>query len=183
MLARTFSWCSDKVKVNLFRAYCTPLYTAPLWLKFKKPSLQENMIWGCLHDKRVAYSCSWQTIEPGEASVSFLSPLSMLSGNSLLPLWSLRALHPDTWSQLSIEGLTQGLNSSIDVFLVDSHFLLTTFPRIPAAPWDPGGPLPPWAQNKQTNMTEPSEHQSFLYVFYTRSIGVAPCQSFTAPYL
>ncbi len=31
--------CSDEVKINLFRAYCTSCYTAPLWFKFKKESL------------------------------------------------------------------------------------------------------------------------------------------------
>ncbi len=31
--------CSDEVKINLFRAYCTSFYTAPLWFKFKKESL------------------------------------------------------------------------------------------------------------------------------------------------
>ncbi len=30
--------CSDEIKINLFRAYCT-FYTAPLWFKFKKESL------------------------------------------------------------------------------------------------------------------------------------------------
>ncbi len=31
--------CSDQVKINLFRAYCTYFYAAPLWVKFKKESL------------------------------------------------------------------------------------------------------------------------------------------------
>ena len=31
--------CSPDVKVALFRAYCTPLYTAHLWSNFKKSSL------------------------------------------------------------------------------------------------------------------------------------------------
>ncbi len=30
--------CSDQQKINLFRAYCTSFYTAPLWVKFKKDS-------------------------------------------------------------------------------------------------------------------------------------------------
>ncbi len=30
--------CSDEVKIDLFRAYCTSFYTAPLWFKFKKES-------------------------------------------------------------------------------------------------------------------------------------------------
>ena len=41
MLARKFSFCSTEVKVNLFRAYCTPLYTAPLWVNYKKESLRK----------------------------------------------------------------------------------------------------------------------------------------------
>ncbi len=39
MLVRKFYMCSDEVKINLFRAYCTYFYTAPLWFKFKKESL------------------------------------------------------------------------------------------------------------------------------------------------
>ncbi len=39
ILVRKFYMCSDEVKINLFRAYCTSLYTAPLWFKFKKESL------------------------------------------------------------------------------------------------------------------------------------------------
>ena len=33
MLARKFHMCSDHLRMCLFRAYCTPLYTAPLWGK------------------------------------------------------------------------------------------------------------------------------------------------------
>ena len=39
LLIRRFSWCSERVKVCLFRAYCTPFYTAPLWVKFLKASI------------------------------------------------------------------------------------------------------------------------------------------------
>ena len=39
MLVRKFHFCSEEVKVNLFRAYCTPLYTAPLWVNYRKESL------------------------------------------------------------------------------------------------------------------------------------------------
>ena len=35
-IARKFSYCSTKVKVALFKAYCTPLYTAHLWSSYKK---------------------------------------------------------------------------------------------------------------------------------------------------
>ena len=41
MLVRKFHFCSEEVKVNLFRAYCTPLYTAPLWVNYKKESLRK----------------------------------------------------------------------------------------------------------------------------------------------
>ncbi len=39
ILVRKFYMCSDEVKINLFRAYCTSFYTAHLWFKFKKESL------------------------------------------------------------------------------------------------------------------------------------------------
>ena len=39
-LVRRFSQCSDSVKITLFRTYCTPLYTAPLWMRYKKASIQ-----------------------------------------------------------------------------------------------------------------------------------------------
>ena len=41
MLIRKFHFCSVEVKVNLFRAYCTPLYTAPLWVNYKSESLRK----------------------------------------------------------------------------------------------------------------------------------------------
>lgn len=44
MLVRKFHWCSDNVKISLFKAYCTPLYTAPLWTKFKKSSIQKLQV-------------------------------------------------------------------------------------------------------------------------------------------
>ncbi len=34
MLVRKCYMCSDQVKINLFRAYCTSFYTATLWVKF-----------------------------------------------------------------------------------------------------------------------------------------------------
>ena len=40
-LVRKFHMCSDNVKINLFRTFCTPLYTAPLWCQYKKSSLQK----------------------------------------------------------------------------------------------------------------------------------------------
>ena len=44
MLVRKFHHCTTDVKVNLFRAYCTPLYTAPLWVNFKKESLRKLQV-------------------------------------------------------------------------------------------------------------------------------------------
>ena len=41
MLARKFYWCSTAVKINLFKTYCTPLYTAPLWVYYKKASFNK----------------------------------------------------------------------------------------------------------------------------------------------
>ena len=43
-LIRKFHYCSDDVKVNLFRAYCTPIYTAPLWVNYKKESLRKLQV-------------------------------------------------------------------------------------------------------------------------------------------
>ena len=44
MLRRKFHSCSHVIKVNLFRTYCTPLYTAPLWVKFKKASMYKLQV-------------------------------------------------------------------------------------------------------------------------------------------
>ena len=41
MLMRKFHKCSIDVKVSLFKAYCTPLYTAHLWSDYKARSLQK----------------------------------------------------------------------------------------------------------------------------------------------
>ena len=40
MLCRKFSMCSATVKIALFRAYCTPLYTAHLWCRYKRGSIR-----------------------------------------------------------------------------------------------------------------------------------------------
>ena len=39
MLLRKFHMCTPDVKVSLFRAYCTPLYTAHLWYKASPPKM------------------------------------------------------------------------------------------------------------------------------------------------
>ncbi len=41
ILLRKFSFCSDEVKVTLFKEYCTPLYTAHLWCNYRASSLQK----------------------------------------------------------------------------------------------------------------------------------------------
>ena len=40
MLLRRFSMCSDSVKCALFKAFCTPMYTAFLWCSYKKGSMR-----------------------------------------------------------------------------------------------------------------------------------------------
>lgn len=40
ILSRKFALCSVNIKLTLFRAYCTPLYAAHLWVNYKKPILQ-----------------------------------------------------------------------------------------------------------------------------------------------
>lgn len=52
-------------------------------------------IYLALSYKFVSYSCSWQTMESGETSMSFLAPLSLLSRCSFFSLWSLRTLKVD----------------------------------------------------------------------------------------
>ena len=44
MLKKKFHCCSNEVKTNLFRTYCTPLYTAPLWFKFTKASMYKLQV-------------------------------------------------------------------------------------------------------------------------------------------
>ncbi len=44
ILARRFSFCSDAVRTSLFEAYCTPLYTAPLWSNYKKAVMQRIQV-------------------------------------------------------------------------------------------------------------------------------------------
>ena len=39
MLIRKFGMCTDTVKKTLFKAYCTPLYTAHLWWNFSKAAI------------------------------------------------------------------------------------------------------------------------------------------------
>ena len=41
MLIRKFHKCSLEVKVSLFKAFCTPLYTAHLWSNYRARSLQK----------------------------------------------------------------------------------------------------------------------------------------------
>ena len=46
-LMRKFHKCSPEVKVSLFKAFCTPLYTAHLWYRYKASSM---------HKLKVAYN-------------------------------------------------------------------------------------------------------------------------------
>ena len=41
VLVRKFSMCSAPVKATLFKTFCTPMYTAHLWRRFKKSSMQK----------------------------------------------------------------------------------------------------------------------------------------------
>ena len=75
MLVRKFHFCSAEVKVNLFRAYCTPLYTAPLWVNYKSESLRKL---------KVAYNDAFRILlkEPRGGSASQLyKRLNNLSGS------------------------------------------------------------------------------------------------------
>ena len=40
-LCRKFSMCSIPVKISLFKAYCTSLYTAHLWCRYKQESIRK----------------------------------------------------------------------------------------------------------------------------------------------
>uniref|UniRef100_A0A3P9KQQ7 Reverse transcriptase domain-containing protein n=1 Tax=Oryzias latipes TaxID=8090 RepID=A0A3P9KQQ7_ORYLA len=53
MLIRKFSACSLQVKCSLFRAYCTPLYTAPLWWNYGR---------GTFHKFLVAYNDAFRLL-------------------------------------------------------------------------------------------------------------------------
>ena len=44
MLVRRFHYCTETVKVNLFKAYCTPMYAAPLWVNYKKETMRKLQV-------------------------------------------------------------------------------------------------------------------------------------------
>lgn len=44
MVARKFYMCSDHVKIALFKAYCTPLYTAHLWCRYSKAKMHKLQV-------------------------------------------------------------------------------------------------------------------------------------------
>ncbi len=44
ILARKFSMCTDDVKIALFKAYCTPLYTAHLWCSYSKAKFNKLQV-------------------------------------------------------------------------------------------------------------------------------------------
>ena len=66
MLIRKLHFCSVEVKVSLFRAYFTPLYTAPLWVNYKSESL---------HKLKVAYNDALRLLlkKPRDVSQIFCS--------------------------------------------------------------------------------------------------------------
>ena len=43
-LSRKFNMCTDGVKLSLFRAYCTPLYTAHLWSDYRRSSMRRLQV-------------------------------------------------------------------------------------------------------------------------------------------
>lgn len=68
VLVRKFHYCSDEVKVNLFRAYCSPMYTAHLWVRYKNESLRKLQV--AFND--ISESClrSPGAVVPASCSVS-----------------------------------------------------------------------------------------------------------------
>ncbi len=44
MLVRKFLMCTDEVKIDLFRAYCTSLYTAHLWCNYSKAKMKKLQV-------------------------------------------------------------------------------------------------------------------------------------------
>ena len=44
MLVRKFYMCSIEVKIQLFRTYCTPLYTAQLWWNYSAAALRKMTV-------------------------------------------------------------------------------------------------------------------------------------------
>ncbi|CAK1595916.1 unnamed protein product [Parnassius mnemosyne] len=53
MIARRFARCSQEVKITLFRAYCTSLYTSSLWADYNKRSY---------NDLRILYNNAFRVI-------------------------------------------------------------------------------------------------------------------------
>ena len=44
MLARKFHMCTNNVKIALFKAYCTPLYTSHLWCRYSKENMRKLQV-------------------------------------------------------------------------------------------------------------------------------------------
>ena len=40
-LIRNFSYCTNEVKIQLFRAFCSNMYCAPLWCNYKQSSMRK----------------------------------------------------------------------------------------------------------------------------------------------
>ena len=41
MLIRKFHMCTPDIKANLFRTFCTPLYTAQIWWNYRPYSIRK----------------------------------------------------------------------------------------------------------------------------------------------
>ena len=57
-LVRRFHMCSDEVKIKLFRAYCTPLYTSQLWFNYKQRTMNKLLV-GYNNALRILLKLPW----------------------------------------------------------------------------------------------------------------------------
>ena len=57
-LVRRFHMCSDEVKIKLFRAYCTPLYTCQLWFNYKQKTMKKLLV-GYNNALRILLKLPW----------------------------------------------------------------------------------------------------------------------------
>ena len=57
-LVRRFHMCSDEVKIKLFRAYCTPMYTCQLWFRYKQKTMRK-LLFGYNNALRILLKLPW----------------------------------------------------------------------------------------------------------------------------
>ena len=57
-LVRRFHMCSEQVKIKLFRAYCTPLYTSQLWFNYKQKTMRKLIV-GYNNALRILLKLPW----------------------------------------------------------------------------------------------------------------------------